>query len=132
MKLTEYSHNRLLETMVQWDVPKDYKDALYNYVVYGYEPGGCFTSVLANDFYMAIQRSHPMNTIQAFKSIAGWINEVVPREARGSYDAVEHWCNLDSKSRRSILEKNRVIFTEKDETWMALKGTPTREPYFNN
>ena len=50
MKLTKYSHNRLYETFAKWQVPKDFAEPMANYLVYGYSPGGCFTSVLANDF----------------------------------------------------------------------------------
>ena len=56
MNITVYSRNRLYETFSKWDVPRDFADPMANYLVYGYEPGGCFTSVLANDFFAAMQR----------------------------------------------------------------------------
>ena len=84
MKLTNYSCNRLLATFHKWDVPKDFADPMYNYLVHGYSPGGFFTSVLANDFHSAIARSHPSNTINACKSLGGWILDHAPRETKGS------------------------------------------------
>jgi hypothetical protein len=128
MDLTQYSRNRVLETFKRWDVPNEFAQPFYNYLVYGYNPGSCFTSILANDFARAIQRSHPANTIEAFKALIGWVGEYMPKEAYGSYDAVGYWCYLTSEARRTILEKDNLIFTSKEETWQALKGMPTHEP----
>ena len=117
-----------METFQQWHVPRDFADPMYNYLVYGYYPGSCFTSVLANDFYGAIRRSHPGNTIQAFKALAGWINDCVPSMARGSYEVVEAWTNLTDKQRRAVLEAKGLIFTHEEETWKVLKDEPSTEP----
>ena len=121
MNLTKYSRNQLLKTFQTWGVPKDFADPMYNYLVHGYQPGSCFTSVLANDFYGAIRRSHPGNTIEAFKALAGWIDDCVPSMARGSYDAVQEWTELNDVQRRSVLESRGLIFTTEQETWMILK-----------
>ena len=128
MKLTEYSRNLLLETFRKWDVPKDFADPMYNYLVHGYSPGGFFTSVLANDFHSAIARSHPSNTINACKSLGGWILDCAPRESHGSYDAVSDWCYLKPQARRKILEEYGLVYTEEREVWMALEGKSTAEP----
>jgi len=128
MKITDYSKNKILESMAHWEVPKDFADSMFNYLVYGFGPGGCFTSVLANDFYGAIQRSHPANTIQSFKALTGWIHSSVPREAWGNYDAVSNWTHMTSEQRRAILERDRLIYTEQDEIMMSLKGRKTHEP----
>jgi hypothetical protein len=71
MNLTPYSRNRILETFKTWRVDKEFADPMYNYLVLGFSPGSCFTSVLANDFLSAVSRSHPGNTIEAFKHLAG-------------------------------------------------------------
>jgi hypothetical protein len=76
----------------------------------------------------AIQHSHPANTVNAFKSLAGWINEHCPESAWGSYERVDDWCYLKPVQRRSILEHCRLIFTEEQEVWMLLKNEPTKEP----
>ena len=128
MKLTNYSRNLLLTTFVKWDVPKEFADPMYNYLVHGYGPGGFFTSVLANDFHSAIARSHPANTIEALKHLGGWILDCAPREAHGSYDAVSNWCYLPPEARRQILEEYGLVYTEEKEVWMTLKGNPTTEP----
>ena len=121
MNLTVYSRKKLMETFAHWDVPKDFADPMYNYLIYGWAPGSCFSSVLANDFAGAISRSHPANTIEAFKALVGWIDSTVPEEARGSYEKVSAWGGINPEQRRIILEYNGLIYTPKEETWMALK-----------
>ena len=128
MKLTNYSCNLLMATFAKWDVPKDFSDSMYNYLVHGYSPGGFFTSVLANDFHSAIARSHPVNTVNSLKSLGGWILDCVPREAKGSYNNVEVWCSLPADVRRTILEDYELIYTEQQEIMMALQGQNTQEP----
>jgi hypothetical protein len=128
MNLTNYSRNLLLGTFSKWDVPKDFADPMYNYLVHGFSPGGFFTSVLANDFHGAIARSHPANTIEALKQLGGWILDQMPLEAKGSYNNVEVWCSLPADVRRSILEDYELIYTEQQEIMMALQGQPTTEP----
>ena len=128
MNITVYSRNRLYETFSKWDVPRDFADPMANYLVYGYEPGGCFTAVLANDFFAAIQSSHPANTVEAFKCLAGWIRDTMPIESYGSYLAVNHWLKLEDDVRRRVLENHRLIYTAKEEVVLALRSESTVEP----
>ena len=122
MEITSFSRNNIYRTFKSWDVPREFAEPMYNYLVFGFSPGGCFTSVLANDFHGAMHRSHPANTVDAFKALSGWIRDHVPTEARGSYAAVQHWCTLDQRIRRGVLEQHRLILTEQDEIWAALQG----------
>ena len=103
---------------------------MYNYLVFGYTPGSCFTSVLANDFASAILRSHPANTVEAFKALVGWMRDTMPKEAYGSYEAVAKWAELNADQRRIILEKHNLVFTSKEEVVKILKDEPTLEPIF--
>ena len=128
MKLTPYSRNRILATFQQWDVPKDFAGPMYAYLVHAFNPGSCFTAVLANDFLSAVSRSHPVNTIESFKALAGWIRDTVPADARGSYEAVDHWTSMGPEFRRSILESAGLVLTTDQEMWMTLKGEHTTEP----
>ncbi len=130
MELTKYSRNRFLDTLVYWRIGKDYAEPIYNYLVYGFEPGGFFTCIFANDFLMAMQRSHPANSIEELKGISGWILNACPNEAWGSYDTVRAWLKLDSKKRRQHLEEWDLVYTEQDEIMLALRNEPTREPFF--
>ena len=128
MNLTPYSRNRILATFLSWSVEKEFADPMFNYLVHGFNPGSCFTAVLANDFLSAVSRSHPANTIEAFKHLAGWIRDTVPAEARGSYAAVDHWTSLTETVRREVLESAGLVLTPDKEMWMTLKNVPTTEP----
>ena len=121
MILSAHSRNRIMKTFSKWHVPKDFADPMYNYLVYGWSPGGCFSSVLANDFAGAIARSHPANTIEAFKALSGWIGDTVPEEAHGSYEKVKCWGGINPEQRRIILEHNLLIYTAKEELFMVIK-----------
>ena len=120
IKLSSHSKKKLEDTFELWRVDKDFSDPMFNYLVYGWSPGSCFTAVLANDFARAIQTSHPANSIPAFKALTGWIGDHVPRNARGSYENVDRWIKLDPHLRRAELELKGLIYTEKQETWLAL------------
>lgn len=128
MNLTVYSRNCILETFAHWNVPKDFADPMFNYLVHGYQPGSCFTAVLANDFIGAITRSHPSNSVEAFKSLAKWMIATLPEKTYGSYVKVDAWCDMPWAMRRPVLEKHKLVFTEKEEVLMILKEKPTREP----
>ena len=130
MNITHHSKNKLLHTFAHWQVDKDFAHPMYNYLVFGYTPGSCFTSVLANDFASAILRSHPANTVEAFKALVGWMRDTMPKEAYGSYEAVAKWAELNADQRRIILEKHNLVFTRKEEVVKILKDEPTLEPIF--
>ena len=129
MKLTKYSQNRLMNTFAQWQVPKDYADPLYNYLVHGFHPGSFWRAVLANDFARAIQSSHPQNTVVALRAAVGWLTDTLEHGvAWGDYNAVEHWLQMTPEERRSVLETNHLVYTEQEEVILILKDTPTVEP----
>lgn len=128
MNISTYSRNHILEGMAHWDLPKDFAEAMINYLLYGFSPGSFFTAVLANDFMAAMRCSHPANSIQALKNLCGWIAERMPLTCRGSYDNVQGWLDLSDDRRRDILVNERLAYTEKQETWMSLQGRSTQEP----
>ena len=129
MNLTYHSKNKLMQTFQRWDVPKDFAEPFYNYLVFGWTPGSCFTSVLANDFVSTISRSHPSNTINAFKALVGWMRDTMPAEAYGSYEKVAKWTELNPEQRRIVLEQTGLIFTSKEEVIKILKDEPSTEPH---
>ena len=117
-----------MQTFAHWDVPKEFAEPFYNYLVFGYTPGSCFTSILANDFISAISRSHPLNSIEAYKALVGWIRDTIPDVAYGSYEKVAKWTELNSEQRRIILEERGLVFTSKEEVVKILKDEPSVEP----
>jgi hypothetical protein len=127
MIITEYSQGRLRATFSKWSVAKDFADPMYNYLVYGYEPGSFFTAVLANDFMAAVLKSHPSNDIPALKNLVGWMNDCMPTDAYGSYTAVKEWSKMDDEDRRYCLERHNLMYTTKEEVWKTLKGDPVEK-----
>ncbi len=128
MNISAYSRARIMETFAKWEVPQDFADPMYNYMVFGFSPGGCFTAILANDWTRAISSSHPANTVQALKALTNWIIDVLPVDSYGNYEAVKFWLAMTNSERRDYLERLRLIHTEKEETWLNIKGDPVHEP----
>jgi len=128
MDVGPYTRQRIMETCAHWHMSKEYAEPMYNYLVYGFSPGGFFTSVLANDWHTAMMRSHPANTVEALKAVTGWIHDQMPKQALGSYEAVDEWCRMSDTDRQKILLDHRLILESKQEVLMALKGKSTIEP----
>lgn len=129
MELGQHSRNRLMESLNHWRVPRDFAEPMYNYLVYGFEPGGFFKGWYARDA-MAIIHSHPANTVEALKDLSKWMLNCMPVEANGSYDKVYAWMKMSADERRAILVECDLVYTAEQETYMILKGEPTREPHF--
>jgi hypothetical protein len=128
MNVSKFNRDRIMLGASRWTVPREYFDALYNYLVYGFEPGSFWTAVLANDFMNAIQHSHPANTIEALKHATGWIRDTFPVESYGGYKNIKSWMELEPTDRRMILEECRLIYTEQEEVMALLKGEHARTP----
>ena len=130
MKLTAHSKNRLMETLAQYEVPKEYADPIFNYLVYGFHPGGFWNAVFANDFMSAMGRSHPANTIVALKKVVSWMmNHLNNGTTHGSYEVVDAWLKKTPEERREVLEALRLVYSEQSEIVMILKDVPTHEPH---
>lgn len=131
MNLTKFSKYKLYNSMSSYQIDRDYADPIYNYLVYGFDPGSFFRSVLANDFMDAISRSHPANTIKALKNLVCWIvNELPAGTTHGSYEIVDAWIAMPKEERRVVLEQRRLIYTEQDEIIKVLKDEEVKEPSF--
>ena len=131
MLLTDHSKNRLRASLNYWRVCKDFADPMFNYLVYGFEPGGFFKGWYANDA-TAILRSHPSNTVEALKDLTKWMVNCMPHEAWGSHEKVGNWIRLLGNERRKILEEYNLVYTEQEEIMLVLKGESTQEPFFYN
>jgi hypothetical protein len=127
MKLTVYSKNRITKTAEMWHVEREYFEPLYNYLVYGYEPGSFWCAVLKNDWFGAIARSHPGNSVEGLKNASKWITGVWPAETYGDRTSVQQWVQRTALERRTILEQAKLVYTEQQEVEMALKGVPDFE-----
>ena len=130
MKLALCSSNRMMDSFYDWEVPSEFAETIYNYLVHGWKPGSFFTAVLANDFVSAMGCSHPGNSVNALKSLANWLVNVMPKQAWGNYNAVNNWCDSTTESqRREILERHHLIFSRKEEVWLILKDGVDNKTY---
>lgn len=126
MKLSPHSYNRFHRTLQEFDVPKEYADTIFNYLVHGLEPGSFFTALLANDAMAAIMHSHPSNTITALKSLVVWLqNHLHGTTCIGSYEDVYNWCRVPENERREILVDAGLVYSEQEEIVLILKGEHT-------
>jgi len=121
------NRNLVYRSMANWHVPRDWADVMYRYLVHGLEPGSMFTAMLANDARAMVLRSHPSNPIEAYKTVAGWIADVVPAQARDSYPAVAAWCRLTNEDRHQILAQQGLLLTPEAATFAVLKGATNHE-----
>lgn len=94
-----------------WHVEHEYYQHIISYLRFGWEPGGFFVAVLANDCLGALTRSHPSNTMETLKNLAKWIINNCPEEAFGSYAKVDKWTRLTNEQRREILENKGLVKT---------------------
>jgi hypothetical protein len=129
MKLSAHSKNRLMESARQWSVPLEYFEPISNYLAHGFEPGSFFTALLANDFFRAMQHSHPANSIPELKHLTAWIESAVPFEAFGSYQKVTNWLRLTDEQRRALLVQRGLVYTKEEEVMLVLQGARTHEPF---
>lgn len=126
MKLSKHSEHRLRKSFNHWRVDRDFADPMYNYLVFGLEPGSFFLGWYANDA-MAILRSHSGNTVESLKDLSKWMLNCMPAEAMGSYEKVRMWMKLSDSERRKILVDSKLIYSEEEETWMILKDEPVEK-----
>ena len=130
MKLSVHSKNKILQTFAQYEIPKEYVDPIFNYLVHGFHPGGFWNAVFANDFMSAMARSHPANTIVALKKTVSWMtNHLINGTTHGSYQVVDQWLQKPVAERREILEALGLVYYEQSEIVMILKDVPTHEPH---
>ena len=122
MNLTKFSQDRFTSSAEGYEVDAEYMTPMYNYLIHGLQPGSFFIAVLANDWFGAMARSHPANTIPALKRLSAWIATRWPDRAFGSYSAVNAWLEMTADQRRSHLEAAVLIFSERDEVVLNLKN----------
>lgn len=80
----------LRDSLFAWDVPTHNHQALMDYLLKGYEPGGFLVSVMANDLAMAVGRADHINS-RFLRETTAWVINHVPSLLRGSYEAVSEW-----------------------------------------
>jgi hypothetical protein len=99
------------------EVPVHTQETIKNYLLYGFEPGGFVTSMLALDMERALTTADTGNR-QMMWVIGQWIIQNAPTGSWGDYDTVRDWC-VDTDGRRSRF----VEQYKKQQMWESLQQT---------
>lgn len=100
-------------------------EGIENYLMYGLEPGGFLTAVLARDLFLAASRADHHNSPR-LAEIAKTVWHNMPPGTIGSYEVVKAWCADQYGCRTEYAEQK-----EKEYVWKILKGE-VREKSFND
>ena len=96
------------------EVPEHTQQALENYLIRGYMPGGFLTACLVGDLYRAVQSADTANR-QNLWVIVRWIMIYAPEGSWGSADAMRDWA-ADKNGCRTQYQKQ----CEKGKVWLTL------------
>lgn len=132
MKISEHSKRRFYVNAKGWDVPEEFIGPVFNYFVYGLEPGSFYKSLLANDMFSAMNSCHPNNNVIGIKNLTGWlVNTGLRGTAFGNYGVVAEWLGKADSDRRKWLERVSLLYTEEEEVLKILREDPYDKPWHN-
>ena len=117
-KLTLFPGEEIKRQLGELSIPQHTAEALDNYFLRGWEPGGFLTSVLTNNLYGAVNRADTANR-HAIYEIVEWLTlePIVPRNSWGHEKLVEGWLRDTDGIRTKFVDK-----MEKEYIWETLKG----------
>jgi len=95
-------------------VPEHTQEALENYLIQGYQPGGFLTACLTGDLFRAVQSADNANR-QMLWCIVLWIMHNAPEGSWGSDQAMQAWIADRNGCRTQYREQ-----CEKAKTWLTL------------
>ena len=78
------------------------QEAIFGYLVYGWEPGGFLTAVMANDLYRAATVSDIAN-VDNLAYVAKFVVYALPQACYGNYDQIKNWLRLTDEEREAML-----------------------------
>ena len=116
-KLTLFPADHISNQLGQLVIPTHTKEALDNYFLRGYEPGGFITSILTNNLYGAVNSADIANR-HAIWEIVQWLttDPMVPNYSWGAKEHVSNWLHDVDGIRTKFVEK-----IEKEYIWKTLK-----------
>lgn len=106
-----FDRHMTLEHSRTWgNVHEDCRDAIFNYLVHGYEPGGFLTAVLCNDLYRAATVCDFENA-KRLTEVARFIIHALPLACYGNRERMAEWMKLSEREREEILIELRLLPT---------------------
>lgn len=83
-------------------------EAVENYLIYGFEPGGFLTSLFANDLFLATGRADSWNRPR-LAELADLACFNMPSASIGSYQCIKDWCSDKDGRRTTYVEYMRDL-----------------------
>jgi len=117
-KLTLFSGEEKKRLIGELAIPQHTVEALDNYFLRGWQPGGFLTSILTNDLYGAVRSADYANKHVIYE-IVQWLTlePIVPKDSWGHEKHVSNWLR-DVDNRRTKF----VDMIEKLLIWEELKA----------
>ena len=84
------------------------QEAIFGYLVYGWEPGGFLTAVMANDLLRAATVADVEN-VKRLAHVARFVVYALPHGCYGNYDQVKTWLRLTDQEREEILVAAQLL-----------------------
>ncbi len=102
---TEYRsmHPQFQKTFEYYSVPQEMREAFWNYLAYGLDPGSFGLALFENNMYRAITSAHHMLTTEHIRSMVTWILNFAPSQSYGNKVAVEQWKLNTNEARRDAM-----------------------------
>ena len=110
-------NTRIHQGYMGMQVPDHVQEALSNYFLNGWQPGGFLLAMLAMDMQRAIVTADTASR-QVMWAIGQWIMHNAPEGSWGYYETIEMWCD-DVAGRRSRFSEEM----HKKHMWDVLKST---------
>ena len=117
-KLTLFPGEETKRQLGELSIPQHTVEALDNYFLRGWEPGGFLTSILTNELYGAVRSADYANKHVIYE-IVQWLTlePIVPKDSWGHEKLVECWL-YDVGNRRTEF----VDMMEKTLIWEELRA----------
>lgn len=96
-------------------VPDHAQEAIENYLMLGFHPGGFMSAMFAGDLFRAAGCGDQANG-PSMQGIAKWIMHSAPPGSWGSYELIEKWVKDEDGVRTRFSEPK-----EKELVWKILK-----------
>jgi hypothetical protein len=118
-KLTLFTKHEEIRILGALTIPDHTTEALDNYFLRGFQPGGFLTSILTNNLYGAVGSADAANRHVIYE-ITLWLTRsdmIIPYDSFGSVERVIDWLHDKNSIRTNFVDK-----FEKEYIWKTLKA----------